>query len=174
MRLIYRYAAVAVCLALVIAVQGAVQGADGKVIKSTDGLTQVTVPQGWKAMKGLNDEASLQAAYPQKELYVIVMTESKEDFDKMTMEKYSKLTRGMIFEALASGKEEKTGSLKINGNPALQYKLEGSMDNIKVVYLHTTVEGKKYFHYILAWTLRSKYEKNKDVLQQVIKSFKEI
>lgn len=174
MRSIYRYAAVVICLALVFAVQGAVQGADGKVIKSTDGLTQITVPKSWKEMKNLNDEASIQAALARQELYVIVITESKEDFDKMTVSKYSELTRASILEALSSAKEEKVDAITIDGRKALQYKIQGSIDNLKVVYLHTTVEGKDHFHYVLAWTLKSKYEKGKDVLQQVIKSFKEI
>ena len=173
MNSIYRYAAVAVCLVFIVAGYGAVQGSDQSVIKSTDGVSQITVPKGWKEMKGLNDEASLQAAYAAKELYVIVMTEAKEDFDKMTASKYSELTRKPIVEALSSAKEEKVGNVKIAGQSAVQYKIQGTIDNIKVVYLHTTVEGSKHFHYILAWTLRSKYEKNKDVLQQVIKSFKE-
>ncbi|HAS53559.1 MAG: hypothetical protein A2X56_11040 [Nitrospirae bacterium GWC2_57_13] len=174
MRSIYRYAAVVICLALVFAVQGAVQGADGKVIKSADGLTQITVPKDWKEMKNLNAEASIQAALARQELYVIVITESKEDFDKMTVNKYSELTRASILEALSSAKEEKVGTMTIAGRQALQYKIQGSIDNLKVVYLHTTVEGKGHFHYVLAWTLKSKYEKGKDVLQQVIKSFKEI
>ncbi len=143
-------------------------------LKSVNNDSQITLPKGWKEHKDLNDAADLQAAYLRKELYIIVLSESKEDFEKMTIEKHSDLTRGGIVESLTSSEEKRLPDVKINGNPAIQYEISGVIGNVKITYIHTTVETKENYHQILAWTLKSRYKKNKPELQKVIQSFKEI
>ena len=62
----------------------------------------------------------------------------------------------------------------VDGNEAVQYEIQGTVDKIKVAYLHVTVEGKDHFHQVLAWTLLSMLEKNRPMLESVIDSFQEI
>jgi hypothetical protein len=145
-----------------------------KELVSSDGRSQITLPKGWKEYRKLHDDAEIQAAYLSKESYVIVLSESKEDFDEMTIEKHSKLTRTGIMESLKKPTINRLPDLTVNGKPAIQYEIRGVMNNIKIVYLHTTVETKGYFHQILAWTLKSKYNDNKGNMQKIIKSFKQI
>ncbi|MFN7140871.1 MAG: hypothetical protein ACK4UN_16165, partial [Limisphaerales bacterium] len=52
------------------------------------------------------------------------------------------------------------------------YEVSGAMENVNIVYLHTTVEDEDYFHQILAWTLKSRFSKHKDELRDVVSSFK--
>ena len=47
-----------------------------KVLKSPDGKFQLTVPGGWQDKPSLNNKASIGAANPIEEMYVIVITES--------------------------------------------------------------------------------------------------
>src|SRR5688572_1907028 len=53
-------------------------------LTSTDGRVQIVVPGGWSVNKNLNDVAIIQAANTISETYVIVIAESKVDFEDGT------------------------------------------------------------------------------------------
>jgi hypothetical protein len=144
-----------------------------KIIRSTDGCCSVTVPGSWKAEKELNAQANLQASNRLKELYIIVISESKEDFEDMTLEHHSELTRTEFVKSLSTPQVSEAASVTVNKKDGVQYEISGAINNVKIVALHTTVETDKYFHQILAWTIKSRLEKNKPILQNVIQSFKE-
>jgi len=144
-------------------------------VLSSDGAFQVTVPGSWTKRSDLHDEAELQVANPQQECYVVVLSEPKSDFQSdLTYHKHSDLTRQMIMESLKNGKETAgPKEIEINGLKAVQYEIRGVVDNLEVVYLHTTIDGKTRFHQVLAWTLPSKLTANRPVLESVINSFRE-
>jgi hypothetical protein len=144
-----------------------------KVIRSTEGCCSVRVPGSWVEEKDLNEQANLQASNRLKELYIIVISESKEDFQDMTLASHSELTRTGFIESLKTPQVTGPTDLAVDNNPGVQYEISGAINNVKVVALHTTVETDAYFHQILAWTIKSRVEKNKPILQSVIKSFKE-
>lgn len=145
-----------------------------KVVQSRDGLTQVVVPASWREQTDLNEEADIQVANLLRELYVIVLSESKQDFDAdTTLEEHSEATRSILLEELRDGRVSYApGPFRIGGYPAVQYQLRGSVDKIKIVYFHTTVEGPNSFHQIVGWTLLSRLTKNESVLQGVIRSLR--
>lgn len=146
----------------------------GKVITSQDGTTQVVVPDSWSIQQNLNDVADLQVADTAKENYLIVISEPKSDFDNnVSVEKYSEMTRGFILNSIQGGQLSEPQNFTINGKPALQYQIRGSVDGINVVYWHTAIEGNKGFHQLLAWTLPSKLGENEPILKSVINSFQE-
>jgi hypothetical protein len=145
-----------------------------KIIKSTEGCCVVSVPGSWNEEKELNAKANMQAANRLKELYIIVISEPKEDFEEMTLENHSELTRAGFMKSLKGAQITGPVSLTVNKNPAVQYEISGSSNNVKIVALHTTIESEKYYHQILAWTIKSRIEKNKPILQKVVQSFKEV
>jgi hypothetical protein len=57
-----------------------------KEIASDDGKLKVTTSGLWVKRSDLNKEASLQAAYKDKEMYVIVITDAKAGLDNFTLE----------------------------------------------------------------------------------------
>jgi hypothetical protein len=144
------------------------------VIVSSDGEYQIQVPTGWKQITNLHEKAGLQAADHLREMYVIVLSESKSDFEEMSLDKHSQITIRKLIERVTSSETSGPTALVINGNPAVQYVVSGTIDNIKITYLHTTVETAKSFNQILAWTLRSRFDQNRAELQNVIQSFKEV
>jgi hypothetical protein len=146
----------------------------GKVLKSTDGQSQIVLPSGWKEYRKLNDAAELQAANLGKNLYIVVLTENKDDFDHITLKQHSALTRDGLQKSLISPEMIGPKRLNIHGQTAIQFEIRGQLDNTKITYLHTTVETAKNFYQILAWTSKSGFQKNKEELQQVIQSFREI
>lgn len=144
-----------------------------KAITSADGDFQLNVPQNWKEETELNDVASIQSSNRLQEMYVIVIDESKEDIDEsMTLEEYSKLTRNALMKAADSAVIEGPRELTVNKTPFLQYEIQGTVEKIKISYLHTVVETPKHFHQVLAWTLKSKWEKNQAMLKKVVESFR--
>ena len=145
----------------------------GTVMPSTNGAVQITVPDDWDAMTDLNDVAIIQAANLAKEQYIIVIDESKEDFAEPDLAQYSDITAQLIIDGLSEAEVGTSTPLTINGNAALQKEIKGSIDNINVVYLHTSIETPSHFYQALTWTLKSKFEKNQSVLQEVTNSFKE-
>lgn len=142
---------------------------------SNDGVCRVTVPGDWAERVDLHDEASIQVGNARNEVYLIVLTDSKLDFDEMTLEEHSQLTRKRMMENINN--DRIIGAPKefeINGRPAVQYEIRGSVDKIKIVYLHVTIEGREYFHQVLAWTLSSAFERNQVVLESVVNTFEEL
>jgi hypothetical protein len=92
----------------------------------------------------------------------------------MTINKHSDETLGTLTKSMTYSNKVGPTSLTINGNPAIQYEVRGEIKNINVVYLHTTVDTPQHFQQIVAWTLQSTYDDKKDILQNVVESFKEI
>ena len=145
-----------------------------KVINSTDNKCQLTVPGSWNLEKDLNDVANLQVANRFAEQYTIVISESKQDFGpKMDINKFTDLIRKEVPTAVPGAFITENNPITINGYPAVQFEVEGSIDDIKAKWLYTMVDAPNNFHQIIAWSLNSKYEKNKPVFLEVINSFKE-
>jgi hypothetical protein len=60
----------------------------------------------------------------------------------------------------------------IDGHPAIQDELTGTESGANVVFLHTTVDDADHFQQILAWTLKSRWEKQNQLLREVTNSFR--
>ena len=57
-----------------------------KEIVSSDGKIKVTGPGLWTKLPALNKQATLQAGYKDKEIYLIVITDAKADLDNFVLE----------------------------------------------------------------------------------------
>jgi hypothetical protein len=146
-----------------------------QTVTASDGQSQVSVPGTWSTMD-LNDEAEIEVGNGRNEQYLAVLTESKEDFD--TSEVDLQTYAGYLVDNIESAVEDSAimgkKELTINGLPALQYELTGSIDGLKAVYWLTAVDGSENYYQIIAWTLASKKEDNRKVLTDATNSFKEI
>ncbi|MBL8950023.1 MAG: hypothetical protein JNK82_04545 [Myxococcaceae bacterium] len=147
-------------------------------LKSADGALEITVPSTWTddstPARQLNDQAVLQASNRAGELYVIVLTEEKADLAEMDLKKFSEITRGSQLQAMKNGAEEGPKERTINGMPAIEYTLRGTVEKANVVMMHLSVEGAKRYHQVLVWTLKSKWDGEKANLEAVAASLKEL
>jgi hypothetical protein len=134
----------------------------------------VEKPASWSLRSDLNDVADLQMGNPFKEAYAIIISENKMDFDEMTLQDHSDLTRSMIGQNLKNYHESDQEVLYIGGHQALRYRLTGSMDGLNIVYWHVTIETENYYHQMLLWSLKSKFGQNEADFDSVIQSFEEI
>jgi hypothetical protein len=141
-------------------------------VVSSDGVSRVTVPKDWSELKDLNDAAELQAGNRSKEQYVMVLSESKSDFDGMTLSQHHQLTRNAMLRKMTDPKASEPVEGTINGHNALQDEIGGTQDGVNIVFLHTTVEGDEKFHQILAWTSKSRWDEQKEKLREVTRTFR--
>ena len=146
----------------------------GTVLTSLDGASQITVPEDWNETNELNDVATIQAANFNKEQYVIVIEDSKEDFTDANLDDHSQITSQLIVDGLTAPNLTSPNSITINGYTALQREIQGSFENINVVYLHTSIETPTHFYQIVTWSLKSRFEENRSVFEQVTQSFQEV
>ena len=142
-----------------------------KEIASSDGKMKVIVPGTWTKLPELNKQASLQVGNKSREVYLIVITDAKVDLDNFTLEKHHQQTRDRMLQTMKNASATEPVSLTIDGHPALQDELIGTEKGTNVVFLHTTVDDGDHFQQILAWTLKSRWEKQNQLLREVTGSF---
>ena len=141
-------------------------------IASKDGKTKVTVPGTWTKLPDLQKQASLQVGNKSKEVYLIVLTDAKTDLDNFTLEKHHQQTRDRMLQTMKNASATEPVPLTINGHSALQDELTGTEKGTNVVFLHTTVDDGDHFQQILAWTVKSRWQKQNELLREVTGSFR--
>ena len=137
-----------------------------------DGKIKVTVPGTWTKLPELNTKATLQVGDKSKQLYLIVITDAKADLDNFTLEKHHLLTRDRMLQKMTNASATEPVRLTIDGHPALQDELSGTENDTHVVFLHTTVDDSDHFQQILAWTLKSRWEEQNQLLREITGTFR--
>jgi uncharacterized protein DUF4190 len=143
-----------------------------KEIASDDGKIDVIVPGLWVKMPGLNKQATLQVGDKSKEMYLIVITEAKTDVPDLTLEKHHQLTRDRMLQKMKNASATEPVPLTIDDHPALQDELTGTEKGTNVVFLHTTVDDGDHFQQILAWTLKSRWQQQNQLLREITGTFR--
>jgi len=146
-----------------------------KTIYSEDGLFSVTIPKGWVEVNdySLNDIADLQALKRLGNQYFAALIEHKDDLE-FTFDEWMEYVVENYLAAFEEVNISDGNEILINGLPAMQFEIKGTMDHVKVVILATYVEGENHFAQILAWTLASKYTSSVDDLKSITNSIKGI
>jgi len=143
-----------------------------KEIPSDDRKSKITVSGFWVKRTDLNQKASLQAACPSKEMYVIVITDPKSTVPNMTLEQHHQLTRDHMLEKLKNSSATQPVSLSVDNHPALQEELRGTDERgANVVLLNTSIDDGENLHQVLAWTLKSRWAVQQQELRDATQSF---
>ena len=146
-----------------------------KDMTSSDGILQLTVPEGYEETDALNNEvANLQLMYAAKEQYIMTIFESKIDFSEdMTLDDFRDAVMQNM-QMAESAEFSDAESLTINGYDAQQFTMSGEVSKIKLKYLVTVIETDSGFCQILSWSLQSRYDEAEDVFKQIAESFTEL
>lgn len=145
------------------------------VVVASDQQSQLTVPAGWVIDADLHDDAEIEVADLKGGAFLLVLTEAKSDYaDDLDYRDHSRLTLESILEDSDDG-EPIAGpvDLTINGRRAVQYEFVVTSDRLRIAYLHTTIDGTESFYQIVAWSVRSAFDANREALQEIIRSFAE-
>jgi hypothetical protein len=146
----------------------------GGVLGDTEfNYSQIRLLPRWKPATLLNEGASLQAIDPLGQRFLVVISESREDFDEnLDVAQHACLTLGRLTSELRLVRFEGPKSTEVAGFPAVQYEIEGFLDRTCLTYLHTTVAGDRAFHQVIAWATCSRY--NRKVFEDLLEGFSEV
>jgi hypothetical protein len=145
-----------------------------KKVEFLDQSFSVIMPASWSLRSDLNDVADLQMGNSFKEAYTIIISENRMNFDDISMEDHSDITRSMIKQNMKNYQESNPETIETGGYRALRYRLSGSVNGVNIVYWHVTLETENHYHQMLLWSLKSKFSKNEAAFDSVIQSFEEI
>lgn len=148
----------------------------GGEILSDDETVSLTVPGNWnKADDNLGEAAILGVYNGLKEQYAMVVNESKVDFaDGYTLQDYFATIKQNMSGAMTDAEWTTETSTTVNGCPAIYVEVKGTAENLKIQYYINFVETANSYNQVIGWTLLSKADKNREVINGVINSFKEL
>jgi Domain of unknown function (DUF4190) len=140
-------------------------------VTSDDGKLKVTTSGFWVKRTDLNSQAALQTAYSAKDMYVVVLSEPKSAVPNMTLQENHQLSRDHTLKQMSDSSATDPVSLTVDNHPALQDELRGTDRGKNIVFLHTTVDEGDSFRQIVAWTTKSKWQKQNQELRDITNSF---
>lgn len=144
-----------------------------KVIKSSDGTLQLTVPSSWKEDKELNDQAMLQVSNRSEEKYVIVIREEKATFaSDVKVDDYTGMVADNMSSAVTNAQLSKIQDSTFNNKSACYFELAGEVQKIKISYLVIVWQDNGNYYQTIGWTLTPKFESNKGSIRAVMDSLK--
>ena len=136
---------------------------------STDSIVTVEVPQSWSTLFA-SEEADLQVGNEADEIYFMAFNERNVDLFGWNLARHSLITLGQLVAGVDFPEITGPVEVTVGGFGAVQYFVQGASEGFQVAYLHTTVDGPDVFIQILAWTLRSRWERNEGLLRDVLES----
>lgn len=127
-----------------------------KAAVSDDGWVRLQVPGSWDTLSELHDEASLKVGNRLREEYAIVISERKAGTGS-TLDDFAKVATDVVHKNLgASAKIGPIENVTAGAFAARRCRIEGTVDNLRAIYLHYSVETPEGFHQLIMWTLPEK------------------
>ena len=144
------------------------------------------VPSYLKETDNLNDEASLQYQNIFKEVYVVVIDEDKQNFidtfveadeydtTKSVAENYRTVQLTSFSEAIEFTGQTEPRKIRINGLDAQYVQIDGRVEGIRneISYFITYIEGNDKMYMLMAWTLKDRKEKYRQILEAISGTFR--
>jgi len=143
-----------------------------QTFSSEDGVFFITVPRGWVQLFDyeLNDVAQIQARNRRTNSFLVVITDSQEDFDDYNFERTIEIVKENLLAGWRNHTILSAIDTLIDEQPARQYEIEGSIDGTKAVMLATYIDGEKYFAQVLTWTIASRYKTSEKEFRAITNS----
>lgn len=144
----------------------------------------IKVPNYVNFDKTLNQDADLAFSNLQQEVYIMVISESRDFMDSVMIaselhEKGESLTESALYVHLASLQSTyqvrdvvEPKPLSINGSNAHTAEAVSTIDEVPIAYHITVVEGKTEVYTVWCWTLEEYRDRYRDTFQKVAGSFK--
>src|SRR5687768_6382191 len=144
------------------------------------------VPVYLKEADNLNDDASLQYQNVFKEIYVVVIDEDKQTFidtfveadeydtTKSAAENYRTVQLNSFSEAIEFTAQTEPRKIRINGLDAQYVQIDGRVEGIRneISYFITYIEGNDKMYMLMAWTLKDRKEKYRQILEAISGTFR--
>lgn len=145
-----------------------------KRLISSTGAFEMKVPESWQQASNLNDVAVLQAANRTAEAYALLIADPKGPFEGIPLQDFADAQVKKFQESLASPQDSGPEKVTIDGKQALQFQIEGTAEDVEVVYLYTFIETDDNFLKVLTWSLAENFDDNKNKLADVTSSVRQL
>jgi type IV pilus assembly protein PilA len=151
----------------------AVETQISRQVTSANGLVSVSLPDdGW--VEQLPEGAEFAYIHEKKDIGIVVVRESKVDFEtSINLNEYTELLIEYAFVDFRDAQFERYGAYPIQNLPGRLFSFNGYSDAIPIRGVVASVEGQGDFYKVMAWTHRSRYERNYETMLTILESFKE-
>lgn len=143
-----------------------------EVTSSNGSRYGLIIPSGMEPAS-FDDNASFQYQDKDRELYALVIDESKAKIISFDLDYDLDTYMKIASRRLDSAGMYVNKPLTINGYKALQTDIRKKTDKVTIVYRLTVIETPKYFYQVLLWTSEGRFAQNSDDMDKIINSFKE-
>lgn len=152
-----------------------------------DDTFSVSVPTTMQKTRALNGEATLQLQNVKEELYLIVIKENKKEIDELfkatavagegedIFGDFSQTTLEYLTSTVEElNPEELKLQVSMQHNlPTRKVDFTARISGLDVYYKFAAFEGKEDYYQVLTWTMKEYKEKNQEVMNKMLDSFKE-
>lgn len=146
----------------------------GDTVTSDDGGLQMEIPDSWQTRKDLNPHAELQAGDREVDAYGLVVVDPREFFEDLTLGKFADIEIQKFVDTVGDPTLSGPELVLVDDREALQYEIRGIVDEQNIVYLYTFAETPDRFLKIVTWSVASRFDANKQDLQQVTQSVRQL
>ncbi len=145
------------------------------MVVSEDSDLQLQVPDSWEELKGLNPSASIEVGNKFDENYAIVISDSMEDFgDPPALKDFADVQLRLFTKRMGSVDVSEGVSVEDYDSPAIRHEVRATVDNLNVAYMVTFLKTENRFAQIITWTLASRWDDNRGILERVSNSLQEL
>jgi hypothetical protein len=158
-------------LALPLAVLRADDTNPNVVLKSDDGLVQLSAPDGWVKLKSSTEGASLEARDEDSEAFIMVIIADRTD-PYITIDEYGSDLRDQVLAHLVKSKCSQGEPMQIGGFKAIRYEIHGVKPESKVPfgYFVTIIQMRRHYVEVIAWSLEKHFPDNAELLRNAAKN----
>ncbi len=144
------------------------------LVKSRNGELEITKPEGW-IVKECDHDAYIQIVNREKDLCFSVMSEIKSDFlDDIDYMKCSEIARdSLVTKDPSYRKVSGPVGIVIGGMRGVQHEIVGGTGEKRLKTLQVILDGKKYYHLLIASAAESVYTSEKPTFEDILLSFHE-
>ena len=141
-------------------------------VTNSAGNVQIEMPDGWHTS---DDATTADIRIETTGAVFEVYSEAKIDFDNVdSLQAYAEVTLRQLAKASKLGNRQVSGprSYKLGDRDALEYKITGSIDSRKWVFVYTFLESSRWNH-VVGGTSPSLFDKMRPVFDAIARSFRD-
>ncbi|CAM3426141.1 hypothetical protein [Marinicrinis lubricantis] len=146
---------------------------EGNVHSTEDGKAEVTLPDDWNLVEQKQNALStLEAANMRDEKYIMVISEAKTDIGgELDLATYADLITQQMTAVAQNSEQSDVADMTIDGHPAVQFNLNGTVQGVDIGYLITIIETDRDFHQVVSWSTGSNYGNHEEEFKNIASSF---
>lgn len=140
--------------------------------KSFEGFS-IEVPDYLTASTRLNDAADAQFENGVREVYLVVLKETKEEAAGFTFDSYCEVVKEN-FKKGADAEIINENHVKVNSLSSFQFDSFARVEGYEVFYVAGIFESENNFYQVISWTLKGRKDTYEADLRRIVNSLKEI